>query len=156
TLTTTGDDNHFTHITVNGTSATDGSVTVATGANQLFNSAASTTNRNVSGVFTTAGDKSGAVILSTTGEALVGESDNAVSVGYTAKAYDASKALFLANAGTMLTVDFGSVTTGSGVQVINEAIYNALQTAGFTAELDFDTISGTGDTSKLYTSLTNG
>ena len=45
---------------------------------------------------------------------------------------------------------------GSGVQVATEAIYNILQMAGFTAELDFDTISGSGATSVLYTDLANG
>lgn len=156
TLTTTGDDNHFTRVTVNGTSANDGSATVAAGSSQLFNAAASTTNRNVSGMFTSAGNKTGNVILSTTGELLAGESVNPVSVGYTAKAYDASTALFLTGAGTVLTVDFGSFAAGSGLQMISESIYNALQTAGFTAELDFDTISGAGDTPVLFTSLTNG
>jgi hypothetical protein len=156
TLTTTGDDDHFTRVTVSGAAANDGSVTVAAGSSQLFNAAASTTNRNVAGVFSSAGNKSGNVILSTTGEVLAGESVNPVSVGYTAKAYDASTAAFLANAGTTLTVDFGSFTAGSGLQMISQAIYNKLQTAGFTAELDFDTISGTGNTSALLTNLTDG
>src|SRR4029079_4605771 len=108
TLTTTGDDNHFTRVTVNATAANDGSATVAAGSSQVFNAAASTTNRNVSGMFTSAGNKTGNVILSTTGEVLAGESVNPVSVGYTAKAYDASTALFLTGASTVLTVDFGS------------------------------------------------
>src|SRR5262249_162562 len=121
-LTTTGDDDHFTRVTVNGTSATDGVVTVAAGSSQVFNGAGSTTNRNVSGTFATAGDKIGSVILSTTGEGLTGETVNAVSVAYTAKAYDASTAKFASNSGTTVNVDFGPVQWGTGVHSVSEAI----------------------------------
>jgi hypothetical protein len=155
-LTTTGDDNHFTRVTVNGTSANDGSVTVAAGSSQLFNEASDTVNRNVSGVFATAGAKSGSVPLSTTGEGLTGEGVNSVAVAYTANVYDPSAARFSSNNGATLSFDLGTFAAGSGQHTANDAIYNLLQTTGFTATLDFDTISGTGDTAALYTNLTNG
>jgi hypothetical protein len=155
-LTTTGDDNDFTRVTVNGTAATSGSVTVAAGASQLFDGAADTVNRSVQGTFATAGAKSGNVVLSVTGESLTGESANAVLVPYTANVYDPSTAKFVSNNGTTVNVDFGTVQQGSGVHSLNEAIYNALQTAGFTAGLDFDSIAGTGNTGTLFTDLVAG
>jgi hypothetical protein len=155
-LTTTGDDNNNTRVTVNGTSANDGSVTVAAGTSQLFDAAGDSVNRSVSGVFATAGAKSGSVILSVTGEGLTGEAVNQVAVPYTANAYDPSDARFLSNSGTTLNVDLGTFNVGSGLQGQSDSIFNVLQTNGFTAELDFDTISGSGHTSVLYTSLTNG
>ncbi len=48
TLSTIGDDNNNTRVTIDGTSATDGSVTVAAGTNQLFNDAGDSINRSVS------------------------------------------------------------------------------------------------------------
>lgn len=156
TLTTTGSDANFTRVTVNGVAATDGSVTVASGSNKLFDNAAATTSRNLSGSFNSAGVKSGSVVLSVTGESLAGENVNPVSIGYSANVFDPSSGAFLANGATTLDVDLGSFAPSSGVHSANEAIYNVLQTIGFTAALDFDTISGTGDTAALFTNLTNG
>ena len=62
----------------------------------------------------------------------------------------------MSNSGTSLTLDLGTFAAGSGMHSVGEAIYNVLQTNGLTAELDFDTIMGTGDTSILSTDLTNG
>lgn len=156
TLSTTGDDNNNTRVTVNGASATDGSVIVAAGSSQLFDGAADTVLRSVAGTFATAGPKSGAIGLSTAGEGLSGEAVNPVAVSYTAAAFDSSTAAFAANSANALTIDFGTFMQGSGVQSVSEAIFNALQTAGYTAELDFDSIIGSGDTSVLFTDLANG
>ena len=155
-LTTTGNDDNFTRVTVNGTAATNGPVTVAAGANQLFDGTADTVIRSVSGTFPTAGATSGSVVMSVSGEVLTGEAVNSVSVAYTAKVYDASSAAFVSNDGTTVNVNFGTFLRGSGVHTLNEAIYNILQTNNFTAELDFDSISGIGDTSVLFTDLMAG
>jgi hypothetical protein len=156
TLSTTGDDNNFTRVTVNGTSANDGSVTVGAASSQLFDGAADTIGRNVSGTFATAGAKSGSVSLAVAGEGLAGEAVGSVAVGYTANAYDASSAAFASNSGTTLSLDFGTFIHNNGVQTLGDAIVNLLQTAGFTAELDFDSIVGSGDTGLLFTDLASG
>lgn len=156
TLATSGSDDNFTRVTVNGTAANDGSVTVAAGSSQLFNEAADSIGRSVSGTFATAGAKAGSVPLAVAGEGLTGEAVGGVAVNYTASAFDASSAAFLSNSGTTLSLDFGTIAQGSGVQTLGDAIVNLLQTAGFTAELDFDSIVGSGDTGILFTDLANG
>jgi len=52
-----------------------------------------------------------------------------------------------------LTLDFGTVAVGSGPHVLNFSIYNLDAVPGFTANLDLDSIFGTGDTSILTTTL---
>ncbi len=81
---------------------------------------------------------------------------NPVAVSYTAAAFDPSTAAFASNSGNTLAIDFGILQQNTGVQSLGDAIFNALQTAGFTAELDFDFLGGSGDTSILYTDLSNG
>ena len=156
TLSTIGDDDNNTRVTIDGTSATDGSVTVAAGTNQLFNDAGDSINRSVAGTFATAGAKSGSVGLSATGEGLAGEAVNSVAVSYTAAAFDPSTAAFASNSSNTLSIDFGTLVQNTGVQSLGDAIFNALQTAGFTAGLDFDFLGGSGDTSILYTDLSDG
>lgn len=71
-LATTGDDNHFTRVTV---------------AGQLFNGAASTGTAGISPTLSTAGPASGTVTLTTTGEGLANESPVNVPVRYTAQVF---------------------------------------------------------------------
>lgn len=52
-----------------------------------------------------------------------------------------------------LVVDFGAVDQGAAFPVFEFDIYNLIDTAGFTAALDFDSFLGTGDTSVLTTDL---
>lgn len=156
TVSTTGDDDNNTRVTLDGVSATDGSVTVAASANQLFEDSNDSAARGVAGTFATAGAKSGSVALAVTGEGLAGEAVQAVSVAYVATALDPSAAAFLSNAGTTLTLDFGTVLQGSGVHSLGDAIYNLLQTTGYTAGLDFDSVVGSGDLSVLSADLVGG
>jgi hypothetical protein len=155
TLSTTGDDNNNTRLSLGAGPGTDGSVTVAAGSSVVFNDAADSASRDVSGSFASTGPKSGSVALSVTGEGLAGEVVNSLAVSYEAVAFDPSTALFASNDSTELTIDFGILWEMNGVFSLSDAIYNALQTAGYTAELDFDVVSGTGDTSILYTDLQN-
>lgn len=90
TITTAGDDNNNTRVTVNGTAASSGGVSVAAGSNQLFDGAADSTTRSVAGNFATSGTKNGSVALSVTGEGLASESVGAVTVGYSADVYQAA------------------------------------------------------------------
>ncbi|MFQ5429610.1 MAG: endonuclease [Phycisphaerae bacterium] len=52
-----------------------------------------------------------------------------------------------------LTIDFGTVPAGSGTQNLVFTVYNLDITPGFTAALDLDAISGSGDTAVLTTDL---
>ncbi|WP_442484968.1 hypothetical protein [Aeoliella sp. SH292] len=70
--------------------------------------------------------------------------------------FDPSTALFASNGANNLTIDFVAQPIGSGVLSLGEAIYNALQTLDYTAELDFDSINGIGDTDVLSTDLVAG
>ncbi len=51
------------------------------------------------------------------------------------------------------TIDFGSFVWDADVQTIAFTIYNLETTTGFTAALDLDSISGSGDTTTLFTDL---
>ncbi len=72
TLSTMGDDNHFTHVTV---------------AGQLFNSDSSVGTATISPSLGEAGVASGTITLTTTGEGLAGESPVNVGVHYTAQVF---------------------------------------------------------------------
>ncbi len=72
TLTTSGDDDHFTRVTV---------------AGQLFNSATSTGSATISPMLSAAGSASGSVTLQTTAEQLAGEAPIPVSVSYVAQVF---------------------------------------------------------------------
>jgi len=80
------------------------------------------------------------------------------NVNIAGAAYDPSDAVLRDNGtvvGDTYTFDFGQFTQGSGI--INATvldILNVLQTLGFTAALDLDSIVGTNDTSILSTDLT--
>ena len=156
TLTTSGDDNHYTRVTLDGSSSSDGPVTVAAAPNQLFDDASDAANRGVSGTFATAGLKTGSVALAVTGEGLTGEAAQGASIDYTATAYDPSSAAFLSNGSSTLTLDFGTFVQGSGLHSLNDAIYNVLQTLDYTAGLDLDLVSGSGDLAVLSSNLTSG
>lgn len=110
-LTTTGLDTENTRVTVNGTQAANGGVTVAAGTSALFDAAGDTTTRNVSGTFATSGAKNVGVALSVTGEGLAGESVNGVSVTATADVYQAAA----------LAANTASTLDDEGVATINNA-----------------------------------
>jgi endonuclease I len=57
------------------------------------------------------------------------------------------------NATTQLTktLNFGTLTTASAPSALNFSVFNRNATAGFTANMDFDSIVGSGDTSALTT-----
>lgn len=156
TLTTSGDDNNNTRVTLDGSAATDGSATVAAGASQLFDDASDSVGRNVSGTFTSAGAKSGSVSLAVTGEGLAGEAVQSAAIDYTASVYDPSLAAFLSSGNATLTLDFGTVLPGSGLHSLSDAVYNLLQTIDYTAGLDLDVVSGSGDLSVLSADLVSG
>ena len=117
-LTTTGADLNNTRVTVNGTAASSGGVTVAAGSSQLFNEATDTIVRNVSGTFSTSGAKNVNVNLSVTGEGLTGEAVNAVTVNATADVYQAASltANNSSDIATGGTISVGNANTSDGGQ----------------------------------------
>ena len=89
TLSTTGDDNYFTRVTV-GTTGGSGDFLVTGGTGTLFNSATSVGSRTLSGTFSAAGYYSGSVTLNTTGEGLPGELPQNVVVPYSVQVFSGS------------------------------------------------------------------
>jgi hypothetical protein len=88
TLSTTGNDDNFTRITVSGSQASAGGVTAAAGVTTLFDAGNVTTTRSVTASFGTAGAISSSLNLAVSGEGLAGESVGSVGIAYTATAYD--------------------------------------------------------------------
>jgi hypothetical protein len=88
TLSTTGNDDNFTRITVSGSQASAGGVTAAAGVTTLFDAGNVTTTRSVTASFGTAGAFSSSLDLAVSGEGLAGESVGSVGIAYTATAYD--------------------------------------------------------------------
>ena len=132
TLGTTGDNLHFTSVTVGnaGPDANGISTTGTTGT--VFDSAAVTSTRTLSGTFGTTGNASGTFTLLTTGEGLTGEVPINVALGYVADAV-ANRIV------TATTVDLGRVMVGVGVSGTS-----TLSTTG--ADVDFTrvTVGNTG------------
>ena len=91
TLSTTGDDNHYTRVTVPNPSAPDANgMSITGGANPTFNGPAISDTRAVSGVVTTAGILNGTIIVATSGEGLTGEKPVSVPVSYSAQVFSGS------------------------------------------------------------------
>ena len=68
---------------------------------------------------------------------------------------DHSEASFSAAADeNTLTIDFGVVSTGSGVLTDAFAVYNLESVPGFSAALDIDSVTDDGDTAVLFTDVT--
>ena len=86
TLSTSGDDSQYTHVTVlSGGTDSNNLLTVSGGSNTVFNSASVTDVRTLSGTAGMAGAISGTVTLTTSGEGLSGEQPINVLVPYTAQ-----------------------------------------------------------------------
>ena len=159
-LTTTGDDNNRTRVNVAGTSSIDSNSMQITGTTTLFNSASSTSSRNIGGTLTTPGAISGTLSLPVTtaengGSGISGEgSYAAVSVGYSATVLSHANASFASPTDTnTLTLSLGSFPINSGSHTAAFNIDNLVTTAGFTADLDLLNVNGIGNTSFLSTNL---
>jgi hypothetical protein len=149
-LSTSGDDNNFTRVTVGTTAAADANgFSITGGTGTLFNSASSTGTRNVGGSFATSGLKSGSRTLTTTGEGLTGESPVNVTVNYTGTALNDR----LVSASS---VNFGSVIVGGSVSGSSNLTTaqdddNATRvTVATTTGVDSTGVSVTGGTGTLF------
>ncbi len=108
----------------------------------------------------TAGLRSGAVTINnlditTDGGAGRGNNDGNDTIDVSLNVLShANPSFTLANDENSLNLDFGTVTMGSVVPAFEFEIGNLIETAGFTAGLDLDSIVSAGDVSALTTSLT--
>jgi len=132
----------------------------AAGPRQAFS--AGTQARNISAGLSVstavAGSKSGAIIIDNTDLTSAapgqGSADGNDSIAVNLLVFDHANGSFATSVDqNALTIDFGSVPAGSGVMTQPFAIYNLIQTPGFTARLDGDSIAGAGDTARLYTNV---
>jgi endonuclease I len=161
-LTTTGDDNSATRVNVAGSSSVDANGMQITGTTSLFNSATSMATRSLGGMLNSAGSKSGSLSLVVTtaengGSGLVGEgSYPAISVGYSATVLDHAKASFSGSQDlNSLAINFGRVGQNSGTHEVGFSLFNLVATPGFTAGLDLNTASGSGDAASLAVLTSN-
>jgi hypothetical protein len=149
TLTSAGNDNEFTRLSVATTAASDShGIAITGGTGATFNGSAGG-SRTLAGTFSTAGAHSASLNLATTGEGLSGEAVNGVTVGYTAVALDHANASFAASTLQTLSLDFGTVEQGSS-QSRNFALYNLASTVGYTGKLELDSFNKTGDASNVF------
>jgi len=108
----------------------------------------------------TAGLKSGTVTvdnldITTQGGAGKGANDPDDVVTVTGSVLDHAAPSFNSSVQTTaLTLDFGSLQQNSGQHSMSFSIFNKLQTQGYTAALDLDSITPSGNTGMLTTSLT--
>ncbi|MGA2257791.1 MAG: hypothetical protein ABSG53_24270, partial [Thermoguttaceae bacterium] len=87
TLSTTGDDNHFTRVSVGNVGPDANGISVTGGTSPVFTDSSVTDVRTLSGVFALVGTFNGSITLPTTGEGLVGEVPINVPVKYVAQVY---------------------------------------------------------------------
>lgn len=66
---------------------------------------------------------------------------------------DHATPLFTSNQGTSLTLDFGNIALGDGTPSLGFGVLNKVGTASFTAALDLDSFTPTGNTGAFTTSL---
>jgi len=149
TVSSAGDDNHNTRVTVLGTaSSTDGNgAFIAAGANTTYNGTTTTGTRTVQANFASPGSKSNSLAFAVQGEGLTGETVNGVSVSYTATALDHSQpSLASGSSSTAQTIDFGYVPTGFTPRTAGFSVFNNASGFGVanTASLDVDGVTSTG------------
>lgn len=107
----------------------------------------------------TAGLRSGTVMIdnldvTNEGGAGVGANDANDLFNVTLSVLDHANASFAdGNDFNSLTIDFGSLSVGSGIYQTPFDVFNLVATAGFTAPLDFEGFIGSGDTGVLGTNL---
>ena len=140
TLSTTGDDNHYTRVTV--ANGSDGFLTVSGGSNPTFNGPSVTDNRTLSGTANTAGIINGTVMLTTSGEGLTGESPINVPVNYSVQVFSGSGRWTGNSSGSWGANGNWADGNGSGVQAAPGTF------AGFT-NTDTATFDGSGSVTAI-------
>lgn len=107
----------------------------------------------------TAGLKSGSVVVdnldvTTNGGAGHGANDADDTINVSLDVFDHANPSFLAGSDqNVLTLDFGTVDQDSSAPTLDFDVFNLIDTASFTADLELDSILGTGDVGVLSTDL---
>lgn len=162
-ITSSGTNNTTTSVAVEMTAGPniDGiEVVGGTGAAFVGSGRGEAISRTLGGTFLSAGDIVGSIQLPVStlengGLGLPGEGAYApVSIAYTGTALDHAQPSFASDAAlSTLDLDLGSFAPGSGFQTLGFDIFNRFATLGFTAALDIDGVTGSGDTTVLATDL---
>jgi endonuclease I len=93
--------------------------------------------------------------ITTQGGAGKGANDSDDVVSITGTVFDHAQPTFRSDYNlSTLSLDFGSIQQNSGQHSLNFSIFNKIQTQGYTAALDLDSITPSGNTGVLLTSLT--
>ncbi len=100
TLSTSGDDNHFTRVSVGNAGPDANGISVTGGTNPPFNGSSVTDQRTLSGILSTVGAVNGLITLPTTGEGLNGEAPVNVPVSYAAQVFSGKAQWNLAGSGS--------------------------------------------------------
>jgi hypothetical protein len=106
----------------------------------------------------TAGLRTGTVTIdnldvTTAGGSGRGANDANDSITVNLNVLDHATPLFASTQTTSLTLDFGNIALGSSAPALNFGILNQVGTAGYTAALDLDGITPSGNTSAFTTNL---
>ncbi|MCH8840212.1 MAG: endonuclease [Planctomycetes bacterium] len=159
TLNKNGFDGSYYEVTTTG----DATSSVTGRYNAFAISASSTDSTTLSvGLNTTtgvAGQQSGSVVIDNldvtlSGGAGRGANDADDTINVSLDVFDHAEASFAgASNQIFLTLDFGTVIQGSTLPTLDFDIFNLVNTAGFTADLELDSFLGTGDASILTTDL---
>ncbi len=141
-------------LTANGADELDynvvGSGIVSGSTGGTANPLAAGNDHNLSIDTAAAGFFAGTVTVTATSQ---GAADSFFTENVNAVIYDHADASFAAGPDQdLLTIDFGSLPIG-GVIDSGFDLFNLVQTLGFTADLDLDSILGSGDTGELTTDL---
>ena len=130
TLSTSGDDNYFTRVTVGNAGPDANGISVTGGTTPVFNGSSVTDQRTLGGIFSSVGAINGSIILPTTGEGLAGESPISVPVNYVAQVYS-GQAEWNATTGVWGTSANWKDTIGGGPSGVPGVLGYATDTATF-------------------------
>jgi hypothetical protein len=132
------------------TVGTNGSATVSPIGLGSLSTNGQTAGLTVGIAFTNPGSYVGSVtVTSATGS----PPDATDTINVSATVLDHANASFLMADTNALTIDLGTVIQSAPAQSSNFDLYNLVTTPGFTATLDLDSVSGSGDTAALTTNL---
>jgi endonuclease/exonuclease/phosphatase family metal-dependent hydrolase len=99
-----------------------------------------------------AGAKSGSISVTSSNQQVAG---NNFSQTINYSVLDHAQPSFMSGSNvTTATADFGYVPIGSAPRSIGVSVFNRVATAGYTAGLDVDSVTNSGDTARLTTSAT--
>jgi endonuclease I len=140
-------------------SASGSAASSLTGTGETFDYNAGTQSMTVAlATPTSAGAVGGSITIDNTDLTSAATGDGAADgndvVSVSGVAVDHSDASFSSTGDSkQLTLSFGTITQGSGTQTLGFSLSDLLSASGYTAGLDLDGISGTGNTSTLFTNL---